>query len=264
MSTRLYGSPVRKLLAPFVDAVDWVALKRADAVRALSPYTARLAADVRGEPVAAEIPTYTDLEAFTSAPLHPLPQRPTALFVGALESYKNVDGLVAAWPQVVRRVPDARLVVVGQGSRRNLVEQLLAELPSSVEHVPELAPSGVAEALDDATVLVLPSRFEGLGRVVIESFARGRGVVGARAGGILDLVEEGRQGLLVDPEDVERLSDVLVRVLSDRSLAERLGAAAAESYPAWHSTPEGFASRYRALVDATCLLSPLGNDPGAR
>ena len=53
----------------------------------------------------------------------------------------------------------------------------MSELPDHVEHVPELEPDGVARALDESTVLVLPSWPEGLGRVVIEAFARGRGVV---------------------------------------------------------------------------------------
>jgi glycosyltransferase involved in cell wall biosynthesis len=251
LATRLYGSPRRRLLGPVVDAIDLLALRRVDGVRALSPYTARLAEEARGEPVTAQFPTYTDLSAFAERPVAPLPERPQALFVGVLEPYKNVDGLAEAWRQVARRLPQARLVVVGRGSRRPLVEALAAELPGQVEYVPELEPEAVAARMDESTVLVLPSRFEGLGRVVIESFARGRGVVGGRAGGILDLVREGEEGLLVDPEDVAGLAAALERVLSDRALAERLGAAARERYRAWHSTPEEFARRMRSLVELT-------------
>ncbi len=96
---------------------------------------------------------------------------------------------------------------------------------------------------------MLPSRYEGLGRVVIEAFARGRGVVATRAGGILDLVEDGREGLLVEPEHTQGLAEALVRVLSDSALAERLGTAAHERFPEWNQTPEQFAARLRALVD---------------
>src|SRR5207302_601389 len=109
---------------------------------------------------------------------------------------------------------------------------------------------GVARALDDATVLVLPSRFEGLGRVAIEAFARGRGVIGGRAGGLLDLVDDGVNGVLVHPEDRGALADALVRCLSDQGLAERLGAAARERFGAWNQSAEQFAERMRALVDA--------------
>jgi glycogen(starch) synthase len=170
--------------------------------------------------------------------------------VGVLETYKNVDVLAAAWRRAAPEVPEARLVVVGRGSRAATVERLAAELSGRVEHLAELPPEGVARRLDEATVLVLPSRFEGLGRVVIEAFARGRGVVASRAGGILDLVEDGREGLLVEVDDVEGLASALVRVLSDRLLAERLGAAAHRRFGGWNQSAEQWAERMRALVDA--------------
>ena len=246
-STRLYGSRARRTLSPAVDALDVYAVRHADAVRALSGYTAGLVEEARGRPPDAVFPTYSDLSAFTD-PVQPLPKRPVALFVGVLEPYKNVDGLAEAWRRVAPEVPVAKLVVVGKGSRREPIDRLVAD--GLAEHVERLAPENVAALLDDATVLVLPSRYEGLGRVVIEAFARGRGVVASRAGGVLDLVDDGEQGLLVDPEDVDALAGALVRVLSDRFLAERLGAAAHARFPEWNQTPEQFAERLRALVDS--------------
>jgi glycosyltransferase involved in cell wall biosynthesis len=248
-STRLYGAESRKALSPLVDALDRYGVRHADAVRALSAYTAALVEEVRGRPPDAVFPTYTDLSLFTR-PIEPLPAQPTALFVGALERYKNVDGLVAAWRVVAERVPDARLVVIGRGPLREAVETLAADLSGRVDYAPEVPPEDVAGALDAATVLVLPSRHEGLGRVVIEAFARGRGVVASRAGGVLDLVDEGVEGLLVHPEDVAGLADAVQRVLSDRVLAERLGAAAQARFAAWNQSAEDFAVQTRKLVEA--------------
>jgi glycogen(starch) synthase len=162
-----------------------------------------------------------------------------------LERYKGIDTLAAAWPRVAAAIPEARLVAVGRGSRRALLDGL------GVEHVEQMSPEGVAALMDESWVLVLPSRYEGLGRVVIESFARGRGVVGGCAGGILDLVRDGEEGLLVEPGDVDGLAGALRRVLGDRALAERLGAAAARRFGDWNSTPEDFARRVRAVVDAS-------------
>ena len=251
LGTRLYGSSARRLLAPLTDAVDRMAVRRADAVRALSPYTQGLVREVRGRPADAQFPAYLDLSAF-SGPRVPLPDRPTALFVGVLERYKAVDMLAAAWPRVAAEMPDARLVVVGRGPLRRLVDDL------GVEHHEQLSPSEVAARMDDSWVLVLPSRGEGLPRVVIEAFARGRGVVGSRAGGIPDLVRDGREGLLVDLEDAEGLARALVRTLSHRALVERFGEAAARRFDEWRATPEDFARRMRELVDAT-----LGADSAA-
>ena len=96
-STRLYGSQARRALSPLVDALDEYGVRHADAVRALSGYTAGLVEQVRGRPPEAVFPTYSDLSAFTAKPVHPLPKEPRALFVGVLEPYKNVDGMAAAW-----------------------------------------------------------------------------------------------------------------------------------------------------------------------
>ena len=206
---------------------------------------------MRGRPADGVFPTYSDLSAFTAQPVAELPQRPTALFVGALESYKNVDGLAAAWRRVATELPEAGLVIVGKGSRREPIDRLVRDLPANVEHVPQLDPGEVARAFDGATLLVLPSWPEGLGRVVIESFARGRGVVATDAGGIPDLVTNGQEGILIPPADEDALVEALLRVLRDRDLAARLGASAHLRYADWHSTPAQFAAAYRELVDRT-------------
>ena len=247
--TSLYGSPARKALAPLADALASFVLRRADATRALSGFTSGLVAAARGRPASVTFPTFSDLGAFTAKPVAPLPQRPAAVFVGMLEAYKNVDGLAAAWRRVAAEVPDATLLLIGKGTRRHVVDALLRDVPGRVEYHAELPPEGVADALDRATVLVLPSWPEGLGRVVIEAFARGRGVVATAAGGVLDLVTDEVEGLLVARDDTDSLVGALVRVLTDRELAERLGAAAHQAYGAWHQTPEDFARANRQLVD---------------
>ena len=95
-ATRLSGSRIRRLLAPFADWAARHALRRADALRALSPFTAELAEREAGVPPLESFPAYHDLSAFTRTPPQPLPETPTALVVGVLEAYMNIDGLAAA------------------------------------------------------------------------------------------------------------------------------------------------------------------------
>jgi glycosyltransferase involved in cell wall biosynthesis len=211
-------------------------------------YTTGLVRDLGLEP-ADEFPAYMDFDSFVQTPLQPLPASPRALFVGVLERYKNVDGLAAAWRVVAPRIPDARLRIVGDGTLRPVVEQLLRDVPDRTSWDQRLSPAEVAGALDDASALVLPSRSEGMGRVVVEAFCRARPVVGARVGGIPDLVEDGQNGLLVEPGDTQALADALVRILADSGLAERLAAGAHASAVFWTSSPEEFAARVRALVE---------------
>jgi glycosyltransferase involved in cell wall biosynthesis len=245
---RLYGSPARKTLAPVADALARYGLRRSDGVRTISAYTSDLVRGAGAEPTA-EFAAFMDLEPFLEREPLPLPERPAALFVGVLERYKAVDVLADAWRRAASRVPDATLHLVGRGTLRDVVVQLVADLPAQTRWSESLPTSEVAHALDDSTVLVLPSRSEGLGRVVVEAFCRSRGVVASRVGGIPDIVEEGVSGILVPPGDIEELGDALVRALGDRPLAEQLGAAAHDAVRPWLATPEEYARRIRELVD---------------
>ena len=246
-ATRLYGSRFRRLLEPVTEPVARAALRRADVVRTISGYTTELIRPLGREP-GAVFPAYVDLAAFLAQPAAPLPEGKRVLFVGVLERYTGVDVLAQAWPRVVDRVPDARLRVVGAGPEAPIVERLAAALPG-VDWQPRLSQEEVVEALDDASLLVLPSRSEGLPRIVIEAFCRSRAVVGTLAGGIPDIVEDGVSGLLVPREDPEALTEALVRCLEDRALLERLGAGARSSVTPWLQTPEEFAERMLALVE---------------
>jgi glycosyltransferase involved in cell wall biosynthesis len=146
-------------------------------------------------------------------------------------------------------VPDAVLHVVGQGTLAPLAASLVAELPGRVEWTPSLFAAEVSAALDASTLLVLPSRSEGMGRVVVEAGCRARAVVGSAVGGIPDVVADGETGVLVRPGDADALADALVRVLSDRALAERLGSEGRTRVERWLVTPQEYARRVRELVE---------------
>jgi glycosyltransferase involved in cell wall biosynthesis len=246
--SRLYGSPARAIVAPLADRAALVAIRRADAVRTLSDFTTRIVRDAGVEP-AGTFTTYTELTAFSEPPVAPLPERPAALFVGVLERYKNVHVVAAAWRLAAPRVPDATLRLVGDGRHRDVVEALGRDLPQQVIWERRLETPEVVKAFDGAWLLLLASRSEGTPRVVLEALCRGRAVVGARAGGIPDVVWEGETGLLVDPDRPDEIAEALVRILSDRALAQRLGDAARERSTAWTYTADDYADRVVELVE---------------
>ncbi len=190
---RLYGSAGRRAIARAADAVGTWAVKHAAKVRAVSPYTERLAQEV-GRVPAATFPAFMDLAPFTGPP-EPLPDAAAALFIGVLEPYKNIDGLAEAW-RLAR--PNAELRIVGKGTRTDVVSALVSEGLATWQ--PELSTAEVVAALDAASVLILPSRSEGMGRVVIEAQLRGRPVLGSNVGGIPDLVTDGVDGVLFEPD----------------------------------------------------------------
>jgi glycosyltransferase involved in cell wall biosynthesis len=234
-------------LNPVSDTLAPLAVRRVDAVRTVSTQTTGLVRALGVEP-AAVFPSYVDADAFLSQPPAPLPERPLVIFVGVLERYKAFDTLVESWRRVSQLVPTAVLHVVGEGTMRDRAARLVADLPDQTQWSHRLSAEEVAKAMDDSWVVCLPSRSEGLPRVALEAASRGRAIIGGDRAGIPDVVRDGENGLLVDPDDVDGLTDALARILGDRGEAERLGAGARRTGEQWSVTPEEYGAKLEALV----------------
>ncbi|MDR7550696.1 MAG: glycosyltransferase family 4 protein [Armatimonadota bacterium] len=148
-------------------------------------------------------------------------------------AYKGVDTLLAAWPLVMRSVPGARLVVVGDGPDRPRLEREAARLSldGRVRFAGRLDDRALAQAYSQAAVFALPVRTrvgreaagEGFGLVFLEAAAAGLPVVAGNGGAIPEVVRDGETGLLVDPESPEEVAEAIVRLLRNPDLARRLG-----------------------------------------
>lgn len=157
----------------------------------------------------------------------PKDARPTVLYVGRLRRYKGVDWVMRVLPRVRARVPDARLVVIGEGPDRKRLEAELDRTGSrgAVEFLGFVPGEVKARRMREAWVLVQPSPKEGWGLTVVEAGASGTAVVAADSPGLRDSVRRDVTGLLVPYGDDTALADALVRVLSDAPLRERLATA---------------------------------------
>jgi glycosyltransferase involved in cell wall biosynthesis len=145
--------------------------------------------------------------------------------VGRLEPEKGHTTLIDAWPLVLKAVPGAYLLIVGEGSRREVLEHQVTELGIGRRVIftgrRDDVPS-VTAALD---VAVLPSYREAQGLTILEAMALSRPVVASNVGGIPEMVEDGRTGLLVPPHDHEALAAAITRLLLDHPLADMLARA---------------------------------------
>lgn len=193
------------------------------------------------------IPSGVDTTRFTPTPL---PEGdPVVLFVGRFVAKKGVDTLAAAWPMVQRAVPEARLRLMGFGP----LEPLARSIPGRV--TVDVAPTSdaVRDAMRQAHVVVTPSHrapddaVETLLMVNVEAQASGRPVVTTRHGGIPEYVQEDGTAVLVPEADAEALAAAVVRVVSDRELAVRLGQAGPAAVA--HLDVRATSARVDALYD---------------
>jgi glycosyltransferase involved in cell wall biosynthesis len=176
------------------------------------------------------VPNPIDETLFTS-PLRSTEREQSILIVGRVERAKGLDLLIDALPEIRRMVPAAHLLVVGaDGGARAELEKRAAELNvsdaitwSGARNRDELP--GVYGA---ASVCVVPSRFEAFAYTALEAMSCGRPVIAARVGGLAEMIEDGRNGVLVEPESPSALAGAIGRLLLDEAERRRLGSAARE------------------------------------
>jgi glycosyltransferase involved in cell wall biosynthesis len=148
---------------------------------------------------------------------------PTLLAVARLVRQKGLDILIRAMRPIKDSVPDARLLLAGDGPERAALERLAREL-GLVDSVSFLGHrDDVDELMRRAWILVHPSRWEGFGLVLLEAMEQGLPVVAARVSAVPEIVVPEATGLLVPPEDPRGLAEAVIRALGDERFRRDAG-----------------------------------------
>ena len=153
------------------------------------------------------------------------PGSQTVGVVARLEPEKGHPTLLDAWPQVLRDVPDAYLLIIGEGSRREALEQQAYDLLIGHRVVFTGRRDDVPAVTAELDVAVLPSYREAQGLSILEAMALSRPVVASNVGGIPEMIDDGVTGLLVPPADPPALAAAISRLLRDHSYADTIGRA---------------------------------------
>jgi phosphatidylinositol alpha-1,6-mannosyltransferase len=158
------------------------------------------------------------------------PREPAALIVGRMwagEPGKGHDALIAAWPSVRRRVPGAELWIVGTGDDAARLEALARAggVGEAVRFLGRVSDEALGSLYQRASVFAMPSRQEGFGIAFAEAMWWGLPCIGTTADAAGQVITPGETGELVPYGEVEALSQALVRLLTDRVTAARMGEA---------------------------------------
>jgi len=206
-------------------------LREADSVLAVSRYTqGRVAAEQQLPAERVKVLPNT----FDPADFQPRP-KPLALLrryglsadakiifsfgrLAASERYKGFDRVIAALPEICRRVPNARYLIGGTGDDRPRLEQLTRDsgLAGRVVFTGFIAPEEVCDHYNLCDVFAMPSVGEGFGIVYLEAMACGRPVLAGNRDGSTEPLRDGELGALVDPESPAQIADALARILEGR------------------------------------------------
>ena len=180
------------------------------------------------------------------------------LIVGRMsqfERYKGHAELIAAMPEVLRRVPTARLIVAGMGDDqpRYAAQAAAAGIADRVVFTGFLSATELWQTYRRSALLAMPSRGEGFGLVYLEAMRAGLPCVASTtdAAGVIVLNEQ--TGLLVNPENTGQLAAALTRLLLDRELRERFGAAGRRRFEK-HFTEDHFHARFWSLIESAMPL----------
>jgi glycogen(starch) synthase len=229
------------------------ALRAADWVTAVSGAVLRAAQDMVPDITARSSVVYSGLEEVSHVPAAPDRQHPLLLCVGRLVHDKGFDVALQAFALLAERFPDARLAIAGDGPERGVLEAEAEALGvgERVEFMGWLGSEAVLSVMASASVVLMPSRREGLPLVAIQAAQMTRPVIAADIGGLPEVVAHGVTGLVVPPEDSGALAQAVVWLLENAEAAEGMGRAArtrASELFSWDGYVDVTDALYREIV----------------
>jgi glycosyltransferase involved in cell wall biosynthesis len=161
------------------------------------------------------------------------PQQPVLIALGRLTAQKGFDILIGAFARIAGKHPDWRLVIYGEGRDRADLENLRDVLGLQAKVSLPGITKNIETAFAEASLFVLPSRFEGYPNALLEALAAGLPAIATSGpGGASEILEDGKHGLLVAPGDAVALASALDRMMSDPELRSAYGA------KAWNAVAE--------------------------
>jgi len=188
------------------------------------------------------------------------PEAPLMLYVGRVSAEKRLDWLYAP----VTQIPGVRLAVVGSGPAEGALRERFAGTATHFHGY--MKGEELARAYASADVLAFPSDTETLGFVAMEAMASGTPAVGARAGGVPDVIRHGENGLLFTPGDLGDLTAQLRRLLGDPELRARFADAGRRDMErwSWRAATERLVHYYQLAREVHARFEPPGDHHGRR
>jgi 1,4-alpha-glucan branching enzyme len=198
---------------------------------------------------AAGIPNPIDYERFSRVTA----QGSNIVCIARFEKAKNIETLIVAASEVLKRYPEIKLVVVGGGTQEKELRALAERLSISNNVEFHNFRPDVENVLSDAAIFVLPSIYEPFGMVAAEALAAGLPIIVSKVGGLREIVKDSINGFSFNPKDWQDLSKKILTLLENQKLREEMKNKAKEL--AKEFSPENIALKYlRNYLDLLCKV----------
>lgn len=239
-----FESGIKKILS----ALGRFTLGQADKVRVISEATDKLARrHYKGQPVY-RFPTFTDIDIFKNET--EISYEPFIMYAGWFYRLKGLQFLVKAFGRLQEKYPHFKLRLVGDGPYREDLEALAAKFKvSNIEFAGWKPLAEVKDYMKRCYAFVLPSLSEGLGRVLIEAAMLKKPSIGTNVDGIPDIIQDGVNGYLFEPGNIDELTAKLDSLMGNKELAMKMGEAGRKLVEDKFSTEKYFADYTKMIND---------------
>ena len=215
-----FAHEMHEPVEPYYRRNDSHLFQRADAISAVSAYAANVSKTLFG----IEKPIEVLYNGMVVPELNTKRKRETnkVIFTGTLVRKKGVYTLMQAWNLVHERFPEAKLYVYGKGKTVYLENELTSDSLASVYFMGHVSKETLVDALGDSTIAVFPSYSETFGMGVVEAMAYGCPVIYTKRSCGPEIVKDGVEGLLVDPDNIKELAEAICNLLDNAQLRDVL------------------------------------------
>lgn len=209
-------------VAPHIFKTECGIIEQATAIAAVSKYTATKSAEYFG--YANNIGIIPNGIETDIAPADHHKDPHLVVFTGSLVQKKGIYQLAKAWNKVIHKKPDARLLVLGKGPQQKVITLLSAKAKNTVSFKGHVDSRQLYQYLAKASIAVFPSYSEAFALASLEAMACGVAVINSERTSGTELIEDGVNGLLIDPDDPDQIAAAILLLLNDRSLVDALSA----------------------------------------
>lgn len=269
--TTIHGSDTYGLQYPGVKWLNSKVIEHSDVCTANSKATARMAGNISKRrnilviPMGVNPSFFSTDRKYSDEKTRLESNEKRILCVGRLIDLKGIDYLIRAFPRVLKKYPEAKLIIVGSGPLKDdlLTLSRCLHLGSKVIFIDKVPQKELPRMYLSASLFVLSSivnekgETEGLGVVLLEAMACGLPVIGSNVGGIPDIIKDGETGLLFKQKDPDDLAEKMIKLLSDEKLRDKVvenGLNLVKQNFSWEVISDKFLKIYHDVIKRRDLL----------